>query len=364
MLLKNFANSTIVISGAVVLGMVIYGFIVDDASVAKEYILNNPRTLSFNKVEVSTLTATGDANIGGLTLGKGGGDIATNTVFGRKALFLNTVGIHNSAVGYDALYSNTSGESNVAMGQSALYFNTTGKYNTAIGGTSLYNNKTGSYNAAVGASTLFKNITGSYNTAINHDALHLNVTGSGNTAIGYHSLYNNIKGSENVAIGFSAGAGGKTDTNVNISGTQNTWIGYESGPGTPLQLNNSIAIGYQAKNTQSNQVVLGNTNVTSTILRGKVTIGDGTHVAGVLTATAPLDFPSTTASIVSDLTITVTGAALGDVVSIGVPLESITKTGSYSAWVSAANVVTIRFSPRKSVEDPDAGVFRAVVTKF
>ena len=346
--------------------MVIYSFIVDDASITKEYVLNNPHTgvatFTLNKVEINELNSTSDANISKVTVGKGNGAVATNTVFGRNALNHNTTGIQNTAMGYDALYSNITGESNVAIGVNPLYYNTTGNVNLAIGVNALYKNRTGNYNTAVGTDALMSNTTGSYNTAINYDSLHLNTTGSGNTSIGYLSLYSNVSGSENVAIGF--GAGGQTTDTANVSGMQNTWVGYQSGPDTTLQLNNSIAIGYQAKNTKSNQVVLGNKSITSTILRGEVTISNGTQVAGVLTATALLDFPSTSASIVSDLTVLVKGAALGDVVSIGVPLESITKTGSYSAWVSSANVVSIRFSPRKSVEDPSAGVFRAVVTKF
>lgn len=61
-----------------------------------------------------------------------------------------------------------------------------------------------------------------------------------------------------------------------------------------------------------------------------------------IVATATLDFPSTTSTAVSDLTITATGATVGDVVSIGVPNSSITATGSWFAWVSATDTVTIR----------------------
>ncbi len=86
----------------------------------------------------------------------------------------------------------------------------------------------------------------------------------------------------------------------------------------------------------------------------------GTNIDLIVSATATLDFPSTIATAVSDLTITVTGASTGDVVLLGVPNGSVTTTASYWAWVSSADTVTVRFSP-KGVEDPASGTFRATV---
>lgn len=85
--------------------------------------------------------------------------------------------------------------------------------------------------------------------------------------------------------------------------------------------------------------------------------------AKTLTATATLDFASTGSGAVADLTVTVTGAADGDAVSLGVPNGSVTATATYSAWVSAANTVTVRFSP-KATEDPASGTFRVSVIKY
>jgi len=84
-----------------------------------------------------------------------------------------------------------------------------------------------------------------------------------------------------------------------------------------------------------------------------------------LSASETLDFGSTAAGASTDLTITVTGAADGDVVSLGVPNASVTATGRYFAWVSATNTVTVRFSPTILVgsEDPASGTFKVTVTK-
>jgi hypothetical protein len=90
-----------------------------------------------------------------------------------------------------------------------------------------------------------------------------------------------------------------------------------------------------------------------------------TVLARVLKGSATLDFGSTAAGASSDLTITVTGAADGDVVSLGVPNASITATGRYFAWVSGTDTVTVRFSPTILVgsEDPASGTFKITVTK-
>jgi len=87
-----------------------------------------------------------------------------------------------------------------------------------------------------------------------------------------------------------------------------------------------------------------------------------TNGAKFLSATATLDFASTGSEAVADLTITVTGAADGDPVLLGVPNRSITATSSYTAWVSATNTVTVRFSP-KATEDPASGTFKVTVSK-
>jgi len=83
-----------------------------------------------------------------------------------------------------------------------------------------------------------------------------------------------------------------------------------------------------------------------------------------LTGLATLDFPSTTTLLSADLTISVTGAADGDVVSIGVPNASVNANTCYTAWVSAANTVTVRFNNYSSgTVNPASGTFKVFVTK-
>lgn len=84
-----------------------------------------------------------------------------------------------------------------------------------------------------------------------------------------------------------------------------------------------------------------------------------------LRASATLDFASTAASTSTDLTITVTGAALNDIVSFGVPNGSVNANSCYTAWVSATNTVTIRFNNYQTIGaiDPASGTFKVSVIK-
>jgi hypothetical protein len=92
----------------------------------------------------------GDAQINGLTVGRGAGNIASNTANGSRALFSNTFGIYNTATGNGALISNTEGDGNTANGTLALFSNTDGSNNTANGSRALFSNTTGSNNTAIG----------------------------------------------------------------------------------------------------------------------------------------------------------------------------------------------------------------------
>jgi hypothetical protein len=83
-----------------------------------------------------------------------------------------------------------------------------------------------------------------------------------------------------------------------------------------------------------------------------------------LVFTATLNFASTNAQSSNDQTIAATGAALGDVVSLGVPNAAVNANTSYSAWVSAANTVTVRFNNYSSgTVDPASALFKVFVTK-
>jgi len=240
------------------------------------------------------LTVTNDASISGLTVGKGGGSVSSNTAVGSSALSANTTGTNNTAVGLSALQANTTGGSNTAVGLTALSANTTGSYNdayglqsltanttgnnnTGFGYATLYSNTTGAYNTAVGGynpsspSALFSNTTGSYNIAVGNGALKSNTTASNNTAVGYQAGYSNTTGAYNAYFGVGTGYTA-TVANDNAyfgwaagnlaTGSSNTFIGDSAGKNITTGQSNTLLGRYNGNQggldirTASNYIVL------------------------------------------------------------------------------------------------------------
>lgn len=95
-----------------------------------------------------------------------------------------------------------------------------------------------------------------------------------------------------------------------------------------------------------------------------VKIGLGsTGISKVLSAVATKDFDLTAVTL-EDQTMSVTGAEVGDTVELGVPNGSVTATASFTAWVSAPDIVKIRCKTQVAGENPASGSFRATVTKY
>jgi len=147
-----------------------------------------------------------------------------------------------------------------------MYYNTEGIYGTAVGLDALKSNTTGNLNTAIGAGSIYTNTTGSFNVALGESALYANSTGGSNTAVGSETLNGNVTQSGNTALGYQAG----TNTD-NIS--------------------NATSLGFQSQNTASNQVMLGNTSVTSVVTSAPVyTASDGRFKKDIKTNVPGLEF--------------------------------------------------------------------------
>ncbi len=96
-----------------------------------------------------------------------------------------------------------------------------------------------------------------------------------------------------------------------------------------------------------------------------VAIGGGTAVKLIKSATATLDFGSTSAQSSAELSITVTGAADGDDVIVSPPNGSTNANTCFTARVSAADTVQVKFNNYSSgAVDPASGTFRVTVIQF
>lgn len=91
-------------------------------------------------------------------------------------------------------------------------------------------------------------------------------------------------------------------------------------------------------------------------------------ISTILRATATLNFGylgAVSAQTNVDLTMTVTGAAMGDPVVLGIPnAAAMSSACGYIAWVSAANTITIRFfNASAGGITPGIGDFTAMIIK-
>lgn len=87
-------------------------------------------------------------------------------------------------------------------------------------------------------------------------------------------------------------------------------------------------------------------------------------VAKMLSGSATLDFGNTAAGTSDDLTVTITGAADGDEVVLGVPNAAMNASSSYFAWVSATNTITIRHNNYSTgAINPASATFKVSVIK-
>jgi hypothetical protein len=226
------------------------------------------------RMEMRVGTATGNTFIG-IGAGRYNTTGNNNSAQGYAALFNNTTGTQNSAQGMYALYSNTTGSYNSAQGYAALINNTTGSNNSAQGMYALNSNTTGERNSAQGYAALYSNTTGSYNSAQGYIALYSNTTGGSNSAQGYAALYSNTTGNYNSAQGVSAGRYIADGTTANATGSNSLFLGANTRALADGQTN-QIVIGDSAIGLGSNTVVLGNSSITTTVLRGNVGIGTTT----------------------------------------------------------------------------------------
>ena len=319
-----------------------------DASAITSGTLANARTTATSANTANAIVArdaSGDflaGKINGLTVGKGGGSVNTNTALGVQGLNANTSGFNNTAVGSNSLLQNTTGYHNTAIGADAIFSNSTGAQNTAVGFQVLGRNTTGYHNTAIGANASATNTTGYKNTAIGADAIFSNSTGYQNTAIGFQALIKNTTGRDNAACGASALSENingsynvatctqalyqNTTGNFNVATGyaalyQNTTGSYNVATGAQALFNNitgsyNIAVGYQAliSNTSydqstgigsganvtgSSQLQLGNSTATTyaygavqdrSDVRDKADIRDTTLGLDFVNALRPVDF--------------------------------------------------------------------------
>lgn len=139
---------------------------------------------------------------------------------------------------------------------------------------------------AVGSNALASIINGYHTTAMGFSAGQYVVYGAVNAFFGAFAGQNTLS-SYNTFVGASAGRYATQYGNTGIgyqaglsitTGYNNTFFGRDAGNHASQKVDavNSMALGNGTYTDASNQVVIGNTSVTATKLRGNITIGQGT----------------------------------------------------------------------------------------
>jgi hypothetical protein len=203
-----------------------------------------------NQAGQANTTGSGNAFFGSYA-GQSNTTGTSNSFFGRGAGYLNTTGGGNSFFGRSAGYYNTTGFGNSFFGQDAGSFNTTGSANSFFGQFAAYNNTTGTSNSVFGYMAGNSNTTGNYNSFFGTQTGQLNTTGANDSFFGLLAGYNNTTGGSNSFVGLRAGWSNTIEHN-------NSFFGASSDGAAGIT--NATALGYRAKVTQSNSLVLGSIN--------------------------------------------------------------------------------------------------------
>ena len=163
---------------------------------------------------LSLFHVNGDININNITIGRGSGNVPTNTAIGFQIGYQITTGYYNTIIGYQGGYSMTTGYSNTIMGLQAGYSITTGYNNTILGLQGGFQLTTGYSNTIIGLQAGYPLTTGYSNTIIGSSAGNTLTTGFQNVYIGSGATASTSSVTNEIVIG--SGVTGLGTNTVNI----------------------------------------------------------------------------------------------------------------------------------------------------
>lgn len=186
--------------------------------------------------------------IGSHAGGPSNADARFNVFVGYRAGASNVNGQGSTFVGAYAGASSSTGLSNSFFGSESGYANTYGSYNVFAGRLAGHANTSGNDNAFFGTGAGNANTTAHDNSFFGSRAGFTNTTGTANTFLGRRAGYNSSTGNNNTFVGHAAGES-------NTLGGRNTILGAYAN--ITAARTNATAVGFRAKVSQSNSLVLG-----------------------------------------------------------------------------------------------------------
>jgi hypothetical protein len=260
----SFGDSRVVVSS--VYGDVVIGDAYGNGNQTRMVLNDQNQTLDFYGSRFSInagLSAAGatfgnDIGVNGVRVGRGGGNISSNTVLGSSALGANTTGTQNVAIGIQALNGATNAGGNIAIGRRALFTTTAGD-NVGIGNNAATNLTSGSENVYIGSG-----VAANSGSSQNEIVIGANTTGRGSNTvtIGNSSVVTTfVSGVLNASSGISASGG------ITFGGTVASDTGYRI---TSNAINAQTGTTYTFLSTDNGKVVTFNNGsaVTVTIPSG------------------------------------------------------------------------------------------------
>jgi hypothetical protein len=221
------------------------------------------RTISLPNVGGTIVTTSGTSVVSNAMVASGiaGSKISFTSV--NSLLLSNSVlvgqgaGTRNIGLGHSVLANITTGFDNVAIGSDALANVTNGRGNIAVGSNALLSASSNDDNVVIGQDALPYLTAGDENVVIGNTALTVTDASSGNTAIGHQCMATfgfgfTPSGAYNTAVGHTADG-------LKFDGNECTSIGSF----TRTVGNNSTTLGARGVGNASNQITLGDANITS-----------------------------------------------------------------------------------------------------
>jgi hypothetical protein len=198
-------------------------------------------------------------------------------------------------------------------------------------------------------------------------------TGNGNGTVTSVTASTPLSSTGGATPNITIANAGVSTTGVVTASTQ-TFGGAKTFAG---DINGSSALNITGFSTLTGGATIGTMATTSSLTHiigvnssnaiGEIALGSGLNLSsGTLNlggfVLATLDFPNTSAQSSSDITVAYTGAAVSHPVMLAIPDGSAPANTNYTAWVSSANTVKIRFNNYSSGSiNPASGQFTVFV---
>lgn len=306
--------------------------------------------------QTSSPNLTFNPNTGVLSATTFNGDLTGNSATATNAsTTIITDDIATSAVTYPTFVTNTSGNWGQRTAGSKLTFVPSTGILSASGFTSTVPNGTAPF--VVASSTTVPNLTSTnaVNTGVTNDL-------TTNSPV-FPTFVTETAGfldqrTSNSRLSFIPSTGQLSATSYLGAWNGGVIAGQYGGTGV-ANTGRTITLGGNLTTFGANNIILRTSNPTD------VTLPASGILVAALSATGSVSFVSTPAGESSDgTTIAVPGAEDGDVVSLGIPANSMGSGGVYTAWVSGPGVVSIRFTNTTGgAVAPSTAVFNVKVFK-